>query len=91
MGEVFVRSFNSVFSPVLPQVVNLYQESRTELRQMHLTIDKVFSHLNKLDKSSAPKSDRVKPKLLKSYAATLSYPLLLIYIERLRDGKLPLA
>ena len=91
MSEVFVRSFSSVFSPVLPQVVNPHQESDTEMSQIHLTIDKVFSQLNKLDESSAPGSDGVNPKLLKSCAVTLSYPLLLIYIKSLREGKLPLA
>ena len=52
MSEVFVRSFSSVFSPVLPQVVNPHQESDTEMSQIHLTIDKVYSQLNKLDESS---------------------------------------
>ena len=39
MSEVFVCSFISVFSPVLPQVVNHHRESKTEMRQIHLTID----------------------------------------------------
>ena len=80
MSEVFVRIFSSVFSPVLPQVVNPHQESEKEMSQIHLTIDKVFSLLNKLNESSAPGSDGVNPKLLKSCAVTLSYILLLFYI-----------
>ena len=86
-----MRSFSSVFSPVLPQIENPHQESETEVIQIHLTIDKVFSQLNKLDESSAPGSDGVNPKLLKTCAVTLSHPLSLIYIKSLREGKLPLA
>ena len=77
MSEVFVRIFNSVLSPVLHQVVNPHQETGTEMSQIHLTIDKVFSQFIKLDESSAPGSDSVNPKLLKSYAVTQSDPLLL--------------
>ena len=76
MSEVFVRSLSSVFSPVLLQVVNLYQESETEM-------DKAFSQLSKLDKSSAPGNDGVNPKLLKSCAVTPPYPLMLTYIKSL--------
>ena len=47
MSEVFVHSFRSVFSPVLPLEVNPHQESETEMRQIHLSIDEVFSQLNK--------------------------------------------
>ena len=75
MSEVFVRSFSSVFPPVLPQVLNPHEERETEMSQIH----------------SAPGSDGVSPKLLKSCDVTLSYPLLLIYIKLLREGKLPLA
>ena len=71
--------------------MNLHQESETEMSQTHLTIDKVFSQLNKIDESSAPGSEGVKRKLLKFCAVTLSYPLSLIYIKSLREGKLPLA
>ena len=78
MSEVFGRSFSSVFSPVLPQVVNPHQESETEMSSIHLIIDKVFSRLKILDESSAPGSNGIHPKLLKSCAATLPYPLLLI-------------
>ena len=91
MSELFVRNSSSVFSPVSPQVENSHQESETEVRQINLTMDKVFSQRNKLDESSAPGSDGVYPKLLKSCAATLSYQLLLIFIKSLREGKLPLA
>ena len=69
ISEVFVRSFKSVFSLVLPQVVNPLQESETEMSKKHLT------QLNTFNESSAPGSDGVNPKLLKSCAVTLSYPL----------------
>ena len=72
MSEVIMRSFSSVFSLVLPQVVNPHQESETEMSQIHLTIDKVFFQPNKLDESFAPGSDGVNPKQLKSSAVTLS-------------------
>ena len=81
MSEVFACSFSSVFSPVLTQKVNPYLKRETEMSQLHLTIDKVFSQLNKKDESSAPGSDGINPKLLKSCAVTLSYPLLLLFIE----------
>ena len=71
--------------------MNPHQEGEFEMSQIDLTKDKVFSQLNKLDESFAPGSDGVNPKLLKSCADTLSYPLLLIYIKSLREGKLPLA
>ena len=74
----------------LSQVANPHQESETEKNQILLTIDKVLSQLNILDESSAPGSDCVKPKLLKSCAVALSYPYLLVYIKTLREGKLPL-
>ena len=90
MSEVFVRSFSSVFSTVLPQVIIPHQESETEMRKIRLTIEKVFFQLNKLDETSAPGSDGVNHKLLKSCVATLSYPLFLIYIKSLREGKLSL-
>ena len=90
-NEVFVRSFSSVLSPVLPQVVNPHQESENDMSQIHLTVNKMFSQLNNLDESSAPGSDGVNLKLLKSRAVTLSYQLLLIYFKSLRKGKLPLA
>ena len=80
MSEVFVRSFSSVFSPVLPQVVNPYQESEAEMSQIHLTIDTVFSQLNKLHGSSASGSDGVNPKLFKSCAVTLSYIIIIILL-----------
>ena len=49
MSEVFVRSFSSAFSSVLPQVVNPHQESKTERSQIHMTLDKVISQHIKLD------------------------------------------
>ena len=58
------------------------------MSHIHLTLDQVFSQLNKLDESSALGSNGVNPKLLKSSAVTLSYPLLLNYIKSLRNGKL---
>ena len=67
-----MHSCSSVFSLVLPQVVNPYQDSETEMSQIHLNIEKVFSQLNKLDEPSAPGSDGVNPKLLKSCAVTQS-------------------
>ena len=52
MSELFVRSFSSVFSPVMSQVVNPHQESETKMRQIHLAMDKVSSQLNKLHESN---------------------------------------
>ena len=78
-----MRSFSSMFSPVLPQVVNPHQVSETR--------GKVFSQLIKLEESSAPGNAGFNPKLLKICAVTLSYPLFQIFIKSLRDEKLPLA
>ena len=91
MSVVFVRSFNSVFSLVLPQEMNPQQEIETEMSQIHLTIDQVLSQLNKLDEFSARGSDGVNSKMFKSCAFTLSYPLLLNYIKSLREWNLSLA
>ena len=75
MSEVLVRSFSSLFSPVLPQVVYPHQESESEMSPIHLSIDKVFSQLIRIHESSAPGSDSVDRKRLKSCVASLLYPL----------------
>ena len=72
MNRVFFRSYSLVLSPVFPQVMT---------NNLHLIKDKVFSQLIKLDKSSAPGSGGVNPKLIKSCAVTVSIPILLFYIE----------
>ena len=81
INEIFVLSFSSVFSPVLAQVVNSNLESETEM----------FSQFIKLKEAPAPGSEGADPKMLKTCAVTLSYPLLLIYVKLLKEGKLPLA
>ena len=66
MNGIFVQNFTSFFSRVQPQKVNPHQENQLVTNQMYMTEDKACSQLDKLDDSSANRSDSVNPYLCES-------------------------
>ena len=86
LNEVFLSHGSSDKSHVFPSIA-----PRTDKLFCELSIDEeaVMSCLKNLDISKATGPDGVQCLVLKHYAATLTYPISLIFKKSLKDGCLP--
>ena len=89
MAELFAEAFSSVYrSDVLPNPAP-HQLFDGSLRDISFSVDEIRCLLNSLNDSSSMGPDSVHPRVLKSCADTLAYPLYLIFNDSFYSGVLP--
>ena len=90
MGNIFVEYFGSVFNPEIPSFVSEHQSCNSIMGPKRIEIGDVLRAIGRLNVSSSPGSDDIHPRFLKECSEFLVYPLLLIFVKSLRNGRLPL-
>ena len=92
MAETLATAFESVYvdSDPASQAAE-HQSAASRMPPLDLTFEDVFHTLQSLDHSSAAGLDNLHPRLLKSCAGQLAYPLLKIFCLSLLEHQLPTA
>ena len=90
MAEVFVSSFESVYSLSSPQGTPApHQMASSQMAPIHLTLQDIQDKLQTLDMNSAAGPDELHPALLKNCCESLAYPLYKIMCLSLAEAHLP--
>ena len=90
MAKIFVTTFERVFETNVPQHPAAHQSTPIQLPDLTVTSLSIEQQIKTLDMNSSMGIDGVHPRLLTRCAASLSYPLKLIFNSSLREGRLPL-
>ena len=89
IAEVLADQFCSCFRVGDQQSGAVHQEFSGSMEELTITYDDVFGVLCRLDASGAMGPDMIHPRVLKSCAAHLAFPLLLIFQKSLQSSTLP--
>ena len=90
MAETLASAFESVYVDTLPSSEPAeHQRVDCEMPPVEINIEDVMYILKSLDPSSAAGPDSIHPRLLKSCASQLAYPLLKIFQLSLQQCHLP--
>ena len=87
--EVFAEAYASVFVDEIPEHPVLAPPMNMEMAEFQFSEEAVRQALQSLCPQSAAGLDNIHPRLLKSCAATLAYPLYIIFQKSLLGGQLP--
>ena len=89
MAELFAESFSSVYRADLLDAPAPHQLFNGTLNNIDFSIEEVCKILRALDDSSSMGPDSVHPRVLKSCANSLAYPLYLIFKDSFYSRRVP--
>ena len=89
MSESFSQAFSSVYTSQNPPNPAPFQQFPGTLADITVSVEQVEAVLSDLDPFTAVGPDGLHPRLLKSCAPILAYPLSIIYRKSLSESRLP--
>ena len=90
MADCLLKTFCDIHAATIPANPVQHQRCEDTIEDINFGPADVYATLSKLDPNSAMGQDGLHPQLLKSCAASLTIPLYKIYLQSLKEKKLPM-
>ena len=93
MAECLANSFSQICSSIHPTLPAAHQTIDPDIQfsLVPLSLERVKSAINNLDKDTSMGPDGIHPMVLKSCQNHLAYPIYLIFMKSLNTGQVPSA